>query len=250
MFLGIESFNRETLRAARKTHNRPELYQDIVRLLRKYAISSHFSTIIGFPTDTADDVQHHIDILRELDPTWASFYVLCPIPGTEQYNDFLRSGIITEKNLDRFDTTCLTWKHPHLSRDELNTLLYDCYRKFYSLKHAVSNVRRLDFKKGGFLFETFISLGNSAFTRFSARKETHPMAGGIRQVKLDCVDDFLHLRKKVFGFELAPLPEVLALPAADLALDRLANVTLQRSLASSHVVRETQEAMPQELPSR
>ena len=71
------------------------------------------------------------------------------------------------------------------------------------------------------------------------------MAGGIRQVKLDCVDDFLQLRKKVFGFELAPLPEVLALPEADLALDRLANVTLQGSFAASHIARETQEAMPQ-----
>lgn len=233
MFLGIESFNRKTLLAARKAQNRPELYQDIVKLLRKYAISSHFSTIIGFPTDTVDDVQQHIKILCELDPTWASFYILCPIPGTEQYGDFLASGVITEKNLDRFDTTYLTWNHPHLSRDEIHALLYGCYQKFYSLKHAVTNVRRLNFKRGGVLSETLISLGNSAFTRFSAWKGTHPMAGGIRRVSLDCVGDFLDLRKELFGFEFAPLPQILQLPKADMAMNRLANLTLRKNLAQA-----------------
>ena len=33
-----------------------------------------------------------------------SFYVLTPIPGTEQYDEFSGAGLITEPNLDRFDT--------------------------------------------------------------------------------------------------------------------------------------------------
>lgn len=234
VFLGTESFNRDTLLAARKAQNRPELYQDIARLLRKYAISSHFSNIIGFPNDTIEDVHHHMNVLRELGPTWASFYILCPIPGTEQYDDFLARGIITEKNLDRFDTTCLTWKHQHFSRDELHALLYDCYKKFYSLKHTVGNARWfLNFNRRGALTRTFLSLGNSAFTRFCALKETQPIAGGIKRVSVDHVDDFLHLRQKLFGFELTPLPHSLQLPEADMALNRLANLTLRKSLAQA-----------------
>ncbi|MCA1633339.1 MAG: radical SAM protein [Acidobacteria bacterium] len=235
MFLGVESFNRETLLAARKGQNRPELYEDIVRLLRKYAISSHFSTIIGFPQDAAEDIRQHIRILCELDPTWASFYVLTPIPGTEQYGDFLRDGLITERNLDRFDTTCLTWRHPEFSRAQLDALLYDCYRKFYSFKHSLTNVRRLDFKKGGLLSETLISLGNSGFTRFSARKRTHPMAGGIKRVNLDRADDFLRLRREFFDFEFAPLPRILQLPEADTALNRLATLAPRSARVQSSV---------------
>jgi hypothetical protein len=232
VFLGTESFNRDTLLAARKAQNRPELYQDIAKLLRKYAISSHFSTIIGFPNDTVESVEHHMNVLCELAPNWASFYILCPIPGTEQYGDFLASGVITEKNLDRFDTTCLTWKHPNLSRDEIHALLYDCYKKFYSLKHAVGNARWfLNFKRRGALSRSVLSLGNSAFTRFCAWKETQPIAGGIKRVSVDGVDDFLHLRKELFGFELTPLPQSLQLPQADLALNRLANLTMRKSLA-------------------
>ena len=131
--------------------------------------------------------------------------------------------MIVEKNLDRFDTTYLTWEHPSLSRERLHALLYGCYKKFYSSGHALKNVRRLNFKRGGFLSETMISLGNSAFTRFSARRRTHPMAGGIKRVSLDRAADFLPLRKQFFGFEFAPLPGILQLPEADVALNRLAN---------------------------
>ena len=56
MFVGVESFNRQTLLAARKGQNRPEMYRDIVRLCREHGISSHFSNIIGFPQDTEGDV--------------------------------------------------------------------------------------------------------------------------------------------------------------------------------------------------
>ena len=56
MFVGVESFNRQTLLAARKGQNRPETYRDIVRLCREHGISSHFSNIIGFPQDTERDV--------------------------------------------------------------------------------------------------------------------------------------------------------------------------------------------------
>ena len=115
MFLGVESFDRKTLLGVRKPHNRPEVYEDIVRLCRKYGISSHFSTMIGYPHDRMADIQRHVDILCSLGPTWSSFYVLCPIPGTDQYQEYLTQGLLSERNLDRFDTTCLTWRHPHLS---------------------------------------------------------------------------------------------------------------------------------------
>jgi radical SAM superfamily enzyme YgiQ (UPF0313 family) len=123
MFIGVETFNRQVLLTAHKGQNRPEMYKDIVRLCREHGISSHFSNIIGFPQNGEQEVHEHLRVLREMDPTWASFYILCPIPGTEQYDDFLAQGLITENNLDRFDTTCLTWRHPSLSRERMSELL-------------------------------------------------------------------------------------------------------------------------------
>lgn len=216
MFVGAESFDRQTLLAARKGQNRPETYRDIVRLCREHRISSHFSNIIGFPQSTEREIHEHLAVLRELDPTWASFYILCPIPGSEQYDEFMAEGLIDEHNLDRFDTTCLTWRHPSLSRTRMSELLFECYRRFYSSRHALSNVKdQVNLHDGGVLRRSAGNLAMSLFSRYCAWRRTHPMSGGVGRVRRDRVDDFLALRKETFGFTLAPLPRSLQLPAAE-----------------------------------
>ena len=215
MFIGVESFNRQVLLTAHKGQNRPETYRDIVRLCREHGISSHFSNIIGFPQNGEQEIHEHLQVLREMDPTWASFYILCPIPGTEQYDDFLAQGLITEKNLDRFDTTCLTWRHPSLSRERLSELLFYCYRKFFSLRHALRNAKiEMSFRGRGAVGRSAANMAMSLFSRYCAWRRTHPMSGGIKRVRLDGVDDYLSLRREAFGFNLAPLPQSLQLPAA------------------------------------
>src|SRR5207249_729513 len=82
-------------------------------------------------------IREQLDVLLGLDPDVASFYILTPIPGTEQYDDFLARGWITEQNLDRLDGTRTTWRHPNLSWPEWQGLLFDCYRKFYSPRHIL-----------------------------------------------------------------------------------------------------------------
>ena len=89
-FVGVESSHRQTLLAAHKAQNHPETYGTIVQLCRKNGIATHFSNIIGFPGQTTADVEEHSRILDSLDPDIASFYILTPIPGTEQYADFLK----------------------------------------------------------------------------------------------------------------------------------------------------------------
>jgi len=221
MFVGAESFNRQTLLAAQKGQNRPETYRDIVRLCREHGIGSHFSNIIGFPQNTEQDVDEHMAVLRELNPTWASFYILCPIPGTEQYDDFLAQGLITEMNLDRFDTTCLTWRHPSLSHEQLSKLLFECYRKFFSWRHMLDNFRTDYFRSGrASLTDAMGSMAMSMFVRYSAWQRTHPMSGGVARVRRDVVNDYLPLRKETFGFELIPLPKSLQLSDAEKLLNR------------------------------
>ncbi len=216
MFVGVESFDRDTLVAANKRQNRPEAYHNIVRLCRERGIGSHFSNIIGFPQDTQESIDAHLEVLQSIGPNWASFYILCPIPGTEQYDSFLEDGLITERNLDRFDTTSLTWKHPNLSAARLSELLYECYRKFMSVKHSFQNIRSIASQHGrGTFADKLGSLAMSSFIRYCAWRKTHPMSGGVMRVRLDNARDYLELRKRRFGFEFAPLPHSLKLQVVE-----------------------------------
>jgi len=225
IFVGVESFSRKTLLAAHKTQNHPLTYADIVRLCRKNGIVSHFSNIIGFPDDTVRSIHEHLDVLRGVSPDVASFYILCPIPGTEQYDDFLAAGYITEPNLDRFDGTTSTWRHPNLSASELQDLLFFCYRRFYSAAHIVGTaMKSIRFDSISWLVLNVGLL--PLFNRFAAAKRTHPMSGGISRVCADTVSDYSELRRNQFGLEQVPLPKSLELSRADAQLNRRAKIAI------------------------
>ncbi len=225
MFVGVESFQRQTLLAAHKTQNRPEHYDEIVRLCTRHQIESHFSNIIGFPDDTAQSVRRHVDFLKSLRPDVASFYILTPIPGTEQYDEFRSMGLIVEPNLDRFDATTTTWRHPNFSSTELRELLFRCYNEYYSVRH-IFRIATRSFKPSQMTVRLFSRLGAPLFTRYSSIKKVHPMSGGVGRVRLDCAGSYREVRKKRFGVYMAPLPDSLQLSRSDAELNRRVHIAI------------------------
>jgi hypothetical protein len=225
IFVGVESFSRKILLAAHKAQNHPEVYGEIVRLCKKYGINAHFSNIIGFPGESAREVREHLSVLRSMAPSAASFYILTPIPGSDQYDDFLRAGLIYERNLDRFDATTTTWTHDIMSPAEIQNLLFECYRGFYSIGEIAASAR--DFFR--FNSNTEIaarSVGMSIFGRYCAWKRVHPMSGGIGRVYRDHARDYRSLRMERYGLDLVPLPRNLELSAADAELNRRVNIAM------------------------
>jgi hypothetical protein len=215
MFVGVESFDRPTLLAAKKNQNHPEHYRELVALCQASGIGSHFSNIIGFPNDTEASVREQLRTLRRLRPDVASFYILTPIPGTEQYDDFLARGWITEPNLDRFDGSCATWRHPNLTSTQLTDLLFESYRRFYALPDAVAKSAWWMWKKrrSPNILLKIATPAYSYLSRYAVARGMHPMAGGVGQVKLDNARDYIDLRRQVFGIERASLPRSLQLTA-------------------------------------
>ena len=234
MFVGVESFDRQTLLAARKGQNRPATYHEIVRLCRAHNIGAHFSNIIGFPQDTEKSIHEHLAELRSMGPSCASFYILCPIPGTEQYDDFLAQALITERNLDRFDTTCLTWRHPNLSAEQLQSLLFTCYRRLFSSGHLLQNLRDLQRRRRAWdklLSGVFRTFAMTAFNRYSAWNRVHPMSGGMGRVRLDGAADYAGLRRSTYDLDLVPLPRSLHLSAQE---NHLQAVSSYQSIDAEH----------------
>lgn len=222
IFVGAESFNRQTLLSVHKAQNYPDKYAEIVKNCRAVGVSAHFSSIIGFEDDTEESILGHLAVLKELDPAMASFYVLCPIPGSEQYDDFMSRGIITETNMDRFDTICPVWEHPSLSFEDRDRLLMRCYREFYTLEHTIRKLKWVRNKpEYRMVNEIATKTGFAAFSRWCTWNNRHPMSGGVWRIKRDHVEDYQSLRRGIFGFDLVPLPKSLKLSEADERLNRV-----------------------------
>lgn len=213
IFLGVESLDRETLKAVHKYHNRPEQYIRIIEMCEEFGIWSHFSNIIGFPNQKGQDIQRHLESLKEIGPRIASFYVLTPIPGTEQYDEYGREGLLADPNLDRYDATRLTWHHPNMTKEELNGWLFWCYERFYG---SLIRQGRLPSEQRNFAF----------FNYLSAKRRMHPNSGGIRKTNVDTVDQYRDHRVRQYGYELMPLPDSLTLSAADEAANRKAKLAV------------------------
>ena len=227
MFVGLESFNRSTLRAAHKTQNHPERYGEIVRLCRKFGISTHFSNIIGFPEDTVAGIEEHLDTLIGLEPDLASFYILTPIPGTQQYDEFLDAGRIYETNLDRFDGTCPTAHHDNLSPEQLRQLLFHCYRRFYSASHFLKRgLNDWRIKTGGPERVAFLqNMAVRVYSCYAGFRKMHPMSGGVGRVRRDSNEDYNTLRRKFFGCDSVPLPHSLPLSAEDTVVNNRVRIS-------------------------
>ena len=229
-FVGAESFSAEALKGVHKFHNDPRKYARIVELCHANGITAHFSNIIGFPSDTERSILEHLHVVRELAPDVASFYILTPIPGTEQYDDYLRDGWLTERNLDRYDGSCMTWRHPSLSAATLQRLLLRCYREFFATRDIASNVvdavrRRRDFRLPGSLLAI---AGMGMMARVAVAGRRHPMAGGFGRIRRDHARDYAALRRATFDIDLAPLPASLVLSEADRETNRRAKLVVHR----------------------
>jgi radical SAM superfamily enzyme YgiQ (UPF0313 family) len=202
MFIGVESSNRQTLKAIHKFHNDPANYAAIAGLCARHGIASHFSNIIGFPWETRAEISARIrEIDTELRPDWASFFILCPMPGTVQYEDFRLDGVIVERNLDRFDATCLTWQHRTLTAAELRESMYGAYRRFYSvgrIRRRMSNLPDVAAKRQ--------RLGSQLFHLFCGYARIHPLSGGVWRLKRDHERDYLPAREAAMGARYLPLP--------------------------------------------
>jgi len=216
IMVGAESFNRKILLKAGKVQNHPERYGIIVKHCRKYGIWPFFSNIIGFPDDDTAGVMNHIEELKKLGSTTSWFYILTPIPGTEQYDEFKVQGLITEHNLDRFDATSLTWQHPVFSKKEMHKLLFRCYDEIYNFRSHIDKFR--SHWNSSMPLNTFLyGYGYSMFVWYKSRQRVHPMLGGIMQFRRDHVDEYIKRRRKFFDCDLVPLPESMRPGSEELA---------------------------------
>jgi hypothetical protein len=114
-----------------------------------------------------------------------------------------------------------------MAADELRYSLFDCYRQFYTAKHATRQLRFLP-NHGGPIFEAGAMLGAVMFNRMWASAKIHPMSGGVGRKRIDNASSLLDLRLSTFGFKHADLPRNLDLGAAEEAANKYLNVAPHR----------------------
>jgi hypothetical protein len=99
--------------------------------------------IIGFPEDTYESVMRDVEILKnDLPLDLVEFFVLTPLPGSEDHQRLVKEGAWLEPDLNQYDTEHPCSLHPKMSHEEWMRTYHDAWKSFYSFEHIETIFRR------------------------------------------------------------------------------------------------------------
>ena len=90
--IGVESGSERILKMIKKRITKEQI-RNTVSIIKKTGIEITIYLMIGFPTETNYESQETLDFAQELNPNYYSISILAPYPGTEIYDDIIKSNI-------------------------------------------------------------------------------------------------------------------------------------------------------------
>ena len=131
MLVGFDTPHADALRGFRRDGIDETTSKQAVDLLRANDIFSQGTFIIGERSDTRESIRAIREYADKLDPDIATFMVLTPFPGTEIYEEARANGWIESDDWGDFDMIHAVMPTEHLTVDEVQEEIYNCYRAFF-----------------------------------------------------------------------------------------------------------------------
>ena len=120
--VGIESFNSDILKDMNKKFDQKKILADL-KTMKKYDIGILGYYMMGFEKETEKSIKHDLRKLTHLKNDLNQITIVTPLPKTELWEELDANYGIVENNYEKFDTKHLVWRHPNLSKEQLEKLL-------------------------------------------------------------------------------------------------------------------------------
>jgi len=128
VYTGIESMNDLSLEAAKKG----ETSLQITALLKEleqnqtYVIGTY---MICFDFDSEQSIKEDIEKINMFKSLYGVvFWIATPFPGTDDYDNYEKAGLIADRNWKNYDVLHLVKKHPTISPQKARELLAYCIK--------------------------------------------------------------------------------------------------------------------------
>jgi len=143
VFIGMESVNTDNLKAAGKNQNHVDEYRQLMHAYQSREISAHVGYIIGFPGDTPDSIRRDLAYLIEhVRPDHASFFMLMPLPGSQDHLAMVRRGEWMHPDYNLYDSNHAVTVHPNLKDGAWEDVYLEAWRTFYSFENMKAVLQR------------------------------------------------------------------------------------------------------------
>jgi hypothetical protein len=138
VFLGVESVNKDNLRAQTKFQNQVNHYKELVDHCHSFGITCHAGYILGLPFDTPETIKQDIAVLQGMGFDSASFYILSPLPGSKDHQVWWNEGRWMHEDFNTYDSAHVAVKPDRMTREELQQAWHDAWEQFYSTEHMAN----------------------------------------------------------------------------------------------------------------
>jgi Radical SAM superfamily len=143
VFIGLENINPENLLGAKKRQNRITEYRAMLQGWRAAGAITYAGYIIGFPGDTKESIIRDVEIIkRELPLDILEFFVLTPLPGSEDHKTLWSKGEWMDGDLNKYDLNHRVTHHVRMSDDEWDEAYRAAWTNYYTPEHMRTIMRR------------------------------------------------------------------------------------------------------------
>ncbi len=177
IFLGIESLNPQSLVGAKKRQNKIGEYRKMLQIWKSHGCTTVGGYILGFPADTPSSIAHDIEILKkELPVDIVEFFILTPLPGSEDHQQLYEQGVWMEPDMNVYDLLHVTMAHPQMTKGELAEAYRMAWRSYYTWDHMETLMRRAAATGTPVVKLMFLLLCFHGCIMFEG---IHPLEGGV-----------------------------------------------------------------------
>lgn len=198
-FVGIESLNPDNLNFATKYQNTDERqnrhkieevrkhvldkYRRVVDNWHRVGVSVHAGYMLGFPFDGPDCGRIAARTLRKIGFDIVSFFIMTPLPGTEDQVRYAKEGQILDWDFNNLDSQHVTLTHDKLDRAAWYQAYREAFTGFYSLGSLLHTIFTVAGGRGLEAESRRATVRQFVYYFFSYRQGRHPMVGGVWPIR-------------------------------------------------------------------
>jgi hypothetical protein len=144
VYIGLENINPDSLAGAHKRQNKITEYRKMLQAWKTARIITYCGYILGFPNDTPESIIRDVEIVKkELPLDILEFFFLTPLPGSEDHQTLVNSGVVVDPDLNKYDLNHVCAPHPKMSREDWEKVYRKAWETYYTDEHMQAVIRRL-----------------------------------------------------------------------------------------------------------
>lgn len=177
VFIGLESINPDALEGSGKTQNKITEYRAMLQAWHAVNAVTLAGYILGFPNDTPESILRDIRIIqRELPIDVLEFFILTPLPGSQDHKDLYLRGAPLDPDMNNYDSTHVITPHARMTNESWLDVYRRAWDAYYTPEHVETVMRRA--RSWGTRTDKvkWIML---SYASISAIEKVHPLDGGL-----------------------------------------------------------------------